>query len=103
MMLAACAWPASACPKEATITSIISMPSSQWVHDQYRKLVKATKLTHTHALATEDVCEPTERELPKHGAYWGGNLDPKVFICTEYLSCIEDQQDSSYAHRVKQH
>ena len=39
----------------------------------------------THALAADDIGEPTEEELTDEGAHGGGDLDAEVLVGRELL------------------
>lgn len=41
---------------------------------------KLNQKGHTHALATDDICQPTEEELPNEGTDGGGDLETKILI-----------------------
>ena len=48
---------------------------------------------HTHALATNDICQPTEEELPNEGTNGGGDLETKILIRSSLLTGTIDIAD----------
>ena len=48
---------------------------------------------HTHALATDDVCQPTEEELSNEGTNGGGNLETEILIRSCLLTGTVDIAD----------
>lgn len=47
----------------------------------------------THALATDDICQPTEKELTNEGANGGGDLETKILIRSGLLARTVDITD----------
>jgi len=48
---------------------------------------------HTHALATDDICQPTEEELSNEGTNGGGDLETKILIRSGLLTGAVDIAD----------
>ena len=40
-------------------------------------------MLHTHALATDNICEPTEEQLTDEGTARGSNLDTEILVGVE--------------------
>ena len=65
--------------------SMSSTPSARGIASVKKRTDGVRRIGLTHALASEDIREPSEKQLPEDGADGGGDLDAEVLVRAQRL------------------